>query len=313
VVGRRTLGPGGRPADARPGVRPADARRGDEVVWTPLKVGFGGADGWQGVRDGGTRGLRTSHRPVLDIPVGWFPVARYRHKHVSSARRRRLVRMGLTASAVLAVAAPAAAVVWPDEEPVDASPVAEVTSAPVKTSPLPMRATLSAGESLIALPPAARATARRSVKGDGRDKRPHGRRPSDLLGAAETRAARRAGLTPAEALADRARAGLAPQAASGSGSGTPQQPAPGGAPASAAAAVPRTSTRTSTSSAAPVRAPSATPTATPTAAPTAGATQDVTTVADPTPTASTTCTTRPGRGVGRRKHAVDPVTCAMVQ
>ncbi len=65
-----------------------------------------------------------------------------RHKHVLSAaqpRRRHLTRFGLPVAAVLAVATPAAAAVWPDEEPVDAISMAKAEAARVKTTPVPVR------------------------------------------------------------------------------------------------------------------------------------------------------------------------------
>ena len=65
-----------------------------------------------------------------------------RHKHVLSVakpRRRKLVRVGVPALAVLAVAAPATAAVWPDQAPVQAISMAR--SQPVRTSasPVPVR------------------------------------------------------------------------------------------------------------------------------------------------------------------------------
>ena len=67
-------------------------------------------------------------------------MARPRHKHVlRKPYRRRLVRLGLAASAVLALGTPATAVVWPDEQPVAATPVIKAKPVRVRTTPVPMR------------------------------------------------------------------------------------------------------------------------------------------------------------------------------
>jgi hypothetical protein len=70
-------------------------------------------------------------------------VATARHKHVLSAaqpRRRHLTRIGLPVAAALAVATPAAAAVWPEEEPADAISMAKADAAArVKTTPVPVR------------------------------------------------------------------------------------------------------------------------------------------------------------------------------
>ncbi len=79
-------------------------------------------------------------------------MVRSRHKHVLRPPRRRLTRIGLAASAVLAVGVPAAAVVWPDEHPLDASPVAHKSSDRSRTSSVSMRVATPAGtEDLVEL------------------------------------------------------------------------------------------------------------------------------------------------------------------
>lgn len=67
-------------------------------------------------------------------------VANPRHKHVLqavSSRRRGLVRYGLPAAAVLAVATPAAAAVLPEEPPVAAMSMADAVK--VRSTPVPVR------------------------------------------------------------------------------------------------------------------------------------------------------------------------------
>jgi hypothetical protein len=54
-----------------------------------------------------------------------------------SPRRARLVRLGLATSAVLILAAPAAAVVWPDDEPVSATASTTEASAPASSRVAP--------------------------------------------------------------------------------------------------------------------------------------------------------------------------------
>jgi hypothetical protein len=70
-------------------------------------------------------------------------VARARHKHVlrtkKSVRRRRMVRVGLPVGTVLALANPAAGVVWPDEQQVRDVPVIKAAAVSVRPSPVPMR------------------------------------------------------------------------------------------------------------------------------------------------------------------------------
>ena len=65
-------------------------------------------------------------------------MARARHKHVLVTRRRRLVRLGVPVASVLAVAAPAAAVVWPYEQP-PVPPMHLAKAVKMRTSPVPMR------------------------------------------------------------------------------------------------------------------------------------------------------------------------------
>ena len=78
-----------------------------------------------------------------------------RHKHVLRAvkpPRRRLLRLGIPALAVLAVGAPATAVVWPDEEPVQAISMAEAEAVEVRTTPVPVRvAPISRSEERVRL------------------------------------------------------------------------------------------------------------------------------------------------------------------
>ena len=67
-------------------------------------------------------------------------VARPRHKHVArKPYRPRIVRFGLAASAVLALGTPATAMVWPDDGPVEATPMVTAKPVLVRTSPVPMR------------------------------------------------------------------------------------------------------------------------------------------------------------------------------
>lgn len=67
-------------------------------------------------------------------------MARQRPKHVlRKPLRRRLVRAGLAAAAVTALATPAVGVVWPDEAPVAATPMRTAPAVEIRTSPVPMR------------------------------------------------------------------------------------------------------------------------------------------------------------------------------
>ena len=67
-------------------------------------------------------------------------------------RRRRLVRLGIPALAVLAVGTPAAAVVWPEQEPVSAISMADADAVEVRTSPVPVRvAPISRSEDRVRL------------------------------------------------------------------------------------------------------------------------------------------------------------------
>jgi len=81
-------------------------------------------------------------------------VAHPRHKHVLQAEkpRRRAIRVGLPIAAVLALGTPAAAVVWPDKEPVEAISMARAEAAKVKPSAVPVRvAPISRSESRVRL------------------------------------------------------------------------------------------------------------------------------------------------------------------
>ena len=111
-------------------------------------------------------------------------MARSRHKHVLRPPRRRLTRIGLAASAVLAVGVPAATVVWPDDQPLDASPVAHKSSDRPKTSAVSMRVATPAGtEDLVELVASPEATPdRRAEKSLGPRARPSDKaRPVDGL------------------------------------------------------------------------------------------------------------------------------------
>jgi hypothetical protein len=82
-------------------------------------------------------------------------VASPRHKHVLRAPkpyRRRLIRLGVPAAAVLAVGTPAAAAVWPEEEPVQAISMATAEAARTRTTPVPVRvAPISRSETRVRL------------------------------------------------------------------------------------------------------------------------------------------------------------------
>jgi hypothetical protein len=56
-----------------------------------------------------------------------------------SVRRRRMVRVGLPVGTVLALANPAAGVVWPDQQQVRDVPVIKAAAVSVRPSPVPMR------------------------------------------------------------------------------------------------------------------------------------------------------------------------------
>lgn len=109
-------------------------------------------------------------------------MARSRHKHVLRPRRR-LTRIGLAASAVLAVGAPAAAIIWQDEEP-DASPVARTATERARTSAVSMRVATPAGaEDLVELVASPEATPDRRGKTLDARTRPSGKaRPVDGAG-----------------------------------------------------------------------------------------------------------------------------------
>jgi hypothetical protein len=82
-------------------------------------------------------------------------VAPDRHKHVLRAvkpPKRRLFRLGIPALAVLAVGAPAAAAVWPEQEPVQAISMAQADAVEVRTTPVPVRvAPISRSEDRVRL------------------------------------------------------------------------------------------------------------------------------------------------------------------
>ena len=66
--------------------------------------------------------------------------------------RRRWVRLGVPALAVLAVATPAAAVVWPEQQPVQAISMAEADAVEVRATPVPVRvAPISRSEDRVRL------------------------------------------------------------------------------------------------------------------------------------------------------------------
>lgn len=66
-------------------------------------------------------------------------MARTPRKHVRRDRRRLLIRTSLAAGLALTVTTPAVAAVWPEEEPVEASPVRKARPVVVEASPVPMR------------------------------------------------------------------------------------------------------------------------------------------------------------------------------
>ncbi|HSE09670.1 MAG TPA: SH3 domain-containing protein [Nocardioidaceae bacterium] len=67
-------------------------------------------------------------------------VARSRHKHVlRKPLHRRILNLALPTLGVLAVAAPATAVVWPDPEPVESTPMTTAEPVVIRPTPVPMR------------------------------------------------------------------------------------------------------------------------------------------------------------------------------
>jgi Bacterial SH3 domain len=109
-------------------------------------------------------------------------VAHPRHKHVLRAvkPRRRAIRVGLPIAAVLALGTPAAAVVWPDKEPVEAISMARAEAAKVRATPVPVRvAPISRSEGRVRLeekPPEVTghkfATTRLNVRAEPSEKAP---------------------------------------------------------------------------------------------------------------------------------------------